>query len=820
MSSRRLRRGLAIVSGAALSLFVITLVATSYSSQARLRESMLGGMALDSEMRAAAIGYFLSERRNDVQDLARSAEVEAFFANRALKMTLEYGLAASLARIGARFDRLRAQKVVERGPIYDRVELLAPEGTVLAESGVPRPGSAPSPHESAGRAWPEVAVDPQSRYLVVRAAVEFRGEHVAQVLAWLAPATLAASLLQPEDGAQARRDFLLDRHDLLLLDRDVTRWPPPLTDVLRELSAGAPRVVPLGRDPLSREDVAVVRAPVPASDLSLVSVTPARDLLGPANTTTLLLAAGALPVVVLGAGLLLDRARRLNLALRARYAESSRRRGELEGRNTALQLEIRRREEVEHALRTQQGLLEQRSQELQRAIEETHTLAFYDSVTGLGNRTLFRECLRRSLARAQRRGQSVAVLFLDVDRFKRINDTLGHPAGDDLLKEVARRLEGCVRQADVVARDPGDGAEHCVSRQGGDEFTILLGDLDDPYQATGVARRVIDLLSRPIQVRGQEVVVTGSLGISLFPGDGSDPDTLIKNADTAMYSAKAQGRNRYQFYEPTMQMTAMHRLSLEGELRKALERNELRVYFQPQIQVESGRAVAVEALVRWQHPVRGMVPPADFISVAEETGLITPLTEWVIRAACAQGMEWRRRGCRPVRVAVNVSARQFGEPVYAAVERALRETGFPGCDLEVELTEGVLMENTAEASRVLSQLKALGARVSIDDFGTGYSSLAYLKAFPIDTLKIDRSFVRDLPGDPNSAAITRTIVAMARSLGLELVAEGVETEGQLTFLRALGCDLVQGYLFGRPAPAESLEPMLREASAPQPGAAA
>lgn len=735
-------------------------------------------------------------------------------------MTLEYGLAASLARIGARFDRLRTQKVVERGQIYERIELSDPEGRVLAESGASRPRSSVPGGDPLRAAPAEVVVDPQARQLIVQAEVEFRGERVARILAWVAPAALAASLLQPDDGAEVRRDFLLDRNGLPVLDRDLARWPSSLTDVLRELSPGTRGVVHLGQDPLSREEVVVARARVLASDLSLVSVTPARSLFGPGNATTLLLAAGALPVVLLASGLLLDRARRLNVALRARYAESSRRRGELEGRNTALQLEIHRREEVEHALRTQQALLEQRSQELQRAMEETHTLAFYDGVTGLGNRILFRECLRRSLARAQRRGQAVAVLFLDVDRFKRINDTLGHPAGDDLLKEVARRLEGCVRRADLVVRDAGENGEHCVSRQGGDEFTIMLADLDEPYQATGVARRVIEVLSHPIQVVGQEVVVTASLGISLFPTDGSDPDTLIKNADTAMYSAKARGRNRYQFYEPTMQMAAMHRLALEGELRKALERGELRLFFQPQVQVESGAVVAVEALVRWQHPVRGMVPPGEFISVAEESGLITPLTEWVLRAACTQGVEWRRRGCRPVRVAVNVSARQFGEPVYAAVERALRETGFPGRDLEVELTEGVLMENTAEARRVLSQLKALGARVSIDDFGTGYSSLAYLKAFPIDTLKIDRSFVRDLPEDSNSAAITRTIVAMARSLGLELVAEGVETEGQLTFLRALGCDLVQGYLFGRPAPPEAVEPMLRDASDAQPGAAA
>ena len=451
---------------------------------------------------------------------------------------------------------------------------------------------------------------------------------------------------------------------------------------------------------------------------------------------------------------------------------------------------------------------------LRQAEEQIRYLAFYDGLTGLANRELFRDRLNKALAAESRHNGLMALLFLDLDRFKRINDTLGHHVGDLLLKGVADRLNLCLRKADSVARFTEEDLEVCVSRLGGDEFIVLLTALESPKDAVCVAQRIIELISQPQNLQGHEVYVTTSIGISLFPLDGQDADTLVKNADAAMYEAKSKGRNNFQFYKESLNAATSERIKLENDLRKALKRNEFLLHYQPQVELESGWIVGVEALVRWNNPARGMVSPRDFIPAAEESGLIISLTEWVIMEACKQNRAWQRAGLPLLRVAVNISGHQFSQQhVAETVQRCLEASGLDAKYLEVELTESTLMENKDIAKSILERLKEMGLTIAIDDFGTGYSSLAYLKSFPIDILKIDRSFINDIITDPNDAAITRAIVAMAHGLELKVVAEGVETEEQLKFLQAIGCNQYQGFLFSRPLPAAELAALLLAESA-------
>jgi len=434
----------------------------------------------------------------------------------------------------------------------------------------------------------------------------------------------------------------------------------------------------------------------------------------------------------------------------------------------------------------------------QRAEQQIKHLAYHDTLTGLPNRMLFHDRLQQALSQAVREGHIMGVMFLDLDRFKIINDTLGHDVGDELLKAVSQRLINCIRQGDTVVR------------LGGDEFTIILPIIAKAEDAAFVAQKILTTLAEPFLLNHQELHITSSIGISLYPDDGTSTQTLIKNADIAMYRAKDLGKNNYQFYTADMNSRAMESITLENALRHALERDELLLHYQPQIDIRSGRIVGVEALVRWQHPEFGLVSPARFIPLAEETNLIIPIGEWVLRTACEQGRRWREQGLPVWRMGVNLSARQFRhknllEPIF----RIVRETGFDPHHLELEITESLLMQGAGKTIAVLEELDKAGIRLALDDFGTGYSSLSYLKRFPIDTVKIDRSFVRDIHTDPNDAAITSAIIAMAHSLKLSVIAEGVETEEQLAFLRERECDEYQGYLFSKPLAAEEIERLAR-----------
>ncbi|PLX94201.1 MAG: hypothetical protein C0619_03355 [Desulfuromonas sp.] len=437
--------------------------------------------------------------------------------------------------------------------------------------------------------------------------------------------------------------------------------------------------------------------------------------------------------------------------------------------------------------------------EQKQAEQRIQQLAYYDALTSLPNRALLQDRLNQVLAQAGRDGRQAGIMFLDLDRFKRINDTLGHVVGDQLLKIVAARLSQCIRKTDTVAR------------LGGDEFVILLSSVNRIQDVTTIARKVLEVLSDPVNLNGQEVFGSGSIGIALYPIDGTDESTLLRNADTAMYVAKERGRNTYQFYSEEMNMQAVERLTLETHLRRAFKLNEFTLFYQPQLDLETGRMTGMEALLRWNHPERGMISPATFIPLAEESGLIVPLGEWVLRTACAQAKAWQDEGFPVMRLGVNLSARQFQQPdLVAKVEEILLETGLAADCLELELTESAIMESPTEAILTLTDLRVRGVHLAIDDFGTGYSSLSYLKNFPIDRIKIAQDFVRDIPKDLDDAAIVEAVIAMARSLRLRVIAEGVETMEQMEFLKVRSCNEMQGYYFSKPLPPEELTKMMND----------
>jgi diguanylate cyclase (GGDEF)-like protein/PAS domain S-box-containing protein len=435
--------------------------------------------------------------------------------------------------------------------------------------------------------------------------------------------------------------------------------------------------------------------------------------------------------------------------------------------------------------------------EMKSSQSRMERMAFYDTLTNLANRRLFYDRLGQAVDHAQRSRHLSALLYLDLDQFKRVNDTLGHEVGDVLLQEVSTRLTSCVRQEDTVAR------------LGGDEFTVLLFDIKTPSDASLVADKILSALRQPLNISGHQLVVTTSIGITIVPQDGTDPNSLMKNADLAMYRAKEHGRNTYHFYSEEMNTNAIKRLRTEYELRRALERNEFTLRYQPKVRLSDQQIVGVECLIRWEHPERGLLAPYEFIEVAEETGAIVDMGNWIIQEACRTGRSLSEQAKRNIQIAVNISPRQFRDPnLVATIRRNLRESGLNPSTLELEITETMLMGDVEAANTTVRQLHELGVRMAIDDFGTGYSSLNYLKKFPINTVKVDRSFVMDIPESADDMAITSAVIAMAHRLNMEVVAEGVETKAQLDFLLEHDCEYAQGYLFAKPLPLADLRPMI------------
>jgi diguanylate cyclase (GGDEF)-like protein/PAS domain S-box-containing protein len=439
-----------------------------------------------------------------------------------------------------------------------------------------------------------------------------------------------------------------------------------------------------------------------------------------------------------------------------------------------------------------QDITERKEQE-----ERTRFLADHDELTELPNRSLFRQNLNKALQRAERSGRMLSILFFDLDRFKNINDSLGHDAGDEVLRAVAERLTACVRKIDMVARF------------GGDEFAVLTEGLTAEDQASTVARKILEALSKPMILAGRQYRPAASIGISTYPTDGRDAQALLKNADIAMYRAKEEGRGTFQFYSEQLNTHSVQRLEFESNLSNALNNREFVLYYQPKVDLATGRVTGLEALIRWISPQLGFIPPGEFISIAEETGLIVPMGRWVAQTACVQNRAWQKGGLPQLRIAINISARQMSDKgLVEFLSETVRKTGLTIESLELEITESAVMSNQEHAEKVLNELKDLGFHLTMDDFGTGYSSLAYLKRFPFDSVKIDQSFVRGIPESKDDEAIVEAIIAMAHSLQLKVVAEGVETREQYDFLRRLGCDQIQGYYFSKPIPASEIVKLL------------
>jgi diguanylate cyclase (GGDEF)-like protein len=459
---------------------------------------------------------------------------------------------------------------------------------------------------------------------------------------------------------------------------------------------------------------------------------------------------------------------------------------------------------VRYLLRTMRAF-----ESLRRSRKAIHQLAYYDVLTNLPNRRMFTERLHQSLETARRNHRLVGMLFIDIDNFKYINDTFGHSVGDRLLRSVAGQLLTCLRRSDAVGREQ-EVDEYPVARLGGDEFTVLLNGIDKADDAARAARRIIDAIAVPFLIGTEEVVVTPSIGIAVFPYDGNSVEELIRNADTAMFNAKQHGKNSYEFYTHSMSTSAFERLAMENDLHRAFSNGEFEVYYQPRIDLRTAAVVGLETLLRWHHPEKGIVRPADFILASEECGLIVPIGEWALRTACRQLHRWVGDGLVAVRLGINLSACQFRQTLFnQMLGDSVQEAGIPPAWLELEMTERVILEDIQGGGRALRDLKRMGVHLSLDDFGTGYSSLSLLRRLPIDTLKIDNSFVRDVGTDADNAAIVVAVIGLAHSLRMRVAAEGVETPQQLEFLREHGCDEAQGYYFAEPAPAAEMERWLR-----------
>ena len=441
--------------------------------------------------------------------------------------------------------------------------------------------------------------------------------------------------------------------------------------------------------------------------------------------------------------------------------------------------------------------------------EQVHYIAYHDSLTGLPNRLMFRDYLKRAIAEAKRSHQELALLFLDLDNFKRINDTLGHQSGDKLLQSFADRINGCVRESDVVSHVTHDGSSSIIARLAGDEFIILLPRTTGVTQTNKIARRILDALSEPFIIDKQELFISTSIGIALFPGDGQSVDDLMKNADIAMYHAKKSGRNNFQYFSGKMNEASLFKLKIEGKLRHAVENGELVLHYQPQVNMTTGRISGAESLLRWHDPELGQISPEVFVPIAEEYGLIIPISEWLVREACHQGQQWLDKYNIPITMAVNISAVHFnGHDLEGLIAKTLKQSGYEPQYLEVELTESSILNDPDQAIHTLASLQRMGLQTSLDDFGTGYSSLNYLMRLPLNKLKIDRSFVQNLEMNDRGIAIISAIIAMAHSLNLEVIAEGVEEEKHIHLLRQMKCDILQGYHIARPMPAIDFEQLL------------
>ena len=763
-SAKRGRRRAIQAVGILLGLYLAALIAFGYFGQQSLRGTLVEQEQLSIERQATAIGYFLASQQAVIDEFAASESPLRFLRSHERGLPGDDTARRKAAALRGDFEALLGSKTVAGRPVFNHIALVTRDGRNLIEA---RSDSGTG-HSDRYRVRPQVTPGDL--------VIERRDNQV--LLTLTAPVNL-----QDRSGWYLAADMdaaLVLRPLLAGTGRTAPRWRTALIDPDgRVIATSNGHDRESWRTPTALQRNSAISANVAGQRFRIVSF-PDLDLTQGVLTSPLFLAALAfLSVPLLGGVVYLLRLNEHNLLLRSGFLATRQQRAELRQQNHRLQREINKRTESEQQLAHQ---------------------ANYDQLTGLPNRNLAIDRLAQALKRAKRDGGIVLVMFIDLDRFKQVNDSLGHAAGDELLREASQRLQAQVRDSDTV------------SRLGGDEFLVIC---PEPLQHEGwekLAKRILKTLSQPFYVGDHEFFVGGSIGVASYPEGGGVPQRLVKNADIAMYAAKALGRNRYCYYDPSMDADAMETVKLENSLRHALARNEFQLVFQPIVDLSSGRTIAVEALLRWHSRELGEIPPERFLPVAEETGLIHELGEWVLLEACRQIGTLHPE--RDFRVTVNLSAKQFSRPgpLLDCVLQALRESGLMPSQLELEITESVLIDDRPEIGEFINQLDRIGVRLAIDDFGTGYSALNYLQRFPFDVLKIDRSLTSDIPDNGANAASIRAMIAMAHALDLEVIAEGVENRSQAGFLLVHHCELGQGFLYSKPVDV----PTLREHLALEP----
>ena len=760
-----------MAAGLILVGYVLLVLAVTYAGQHRLRESLATQHQYALEKTAAALGYFFDERRRDLERLREDRALEGFFANRALGMSMEHDPPASLRHVERTLQRVVEKTQINGWPVFRRIVLLDNEQLTLADTS---PGEPPivlrlSADEEASKSVALVLAWDQGNVAI---SLQTRFEHKG----WLAGYLVASVNEDTAFEELVRQMSEAARFELAVVDGQGRR-------VMGSggLAAGATGAAGTAAEPSRSFSL---RAAVPGTSLTVVEE--GENFWGNDYITSSWLTASlaVLALAVLAGAAVTQRTRTQNLVLQAKVEEAARQEEQLTHRNERLEEEMRVR------LGYEERLLRQ---------------ANYDQLTGLPNRNLAIDRLEQAMSRGRRTGAQVVVLYLDLDRFKNVNDTLGHSAGDQVLLQAAGRLSQVARANDTVAR------------LGGDEFLVVMADIEPGRSAEKAAERVAEAALRsfsdPFPVSGQEFFVSVSIGISVFPDDGEKAERLLQHADTALYQAKEEGRHAFRFFTPDMNRRAQRRATMEGHLLHAVERKELSLVYQPIVSLRTGTTVAFEALLRWQNPALGAVSPGLFVPLAEETGLIQEIGEWVLDQAMADLTGW---DAGPgLRLAVNVSSRQLRNPrrFLSAVEAALHRHRVQPSQLELEITERLLLEELPDTALALRELDACGVQLSIDDFGTGYSSLGYLKRFPVDILKIDRSFVNGVLKDASDAALVRAILALAQALRLSVVAEGVESPAQAEFLHTNGCPCGQGFWFSRPLRPEDVPAYLSAAGA-------
>ena len=731
------------LAGPLLILYMLLLLGVTSLAQRDFRSSYTTQLQLDLDKRAAALSYFYQERINDIRTLSSDSALEAYFANEALGMSMEYGLRASLLK-ASRILREKAEATTLGGQtVFSRIVFTRMDSSILLDTSndTLRAGRFPV---LASQTTQEVEIIADANTVVLSQPYLYKGKMHGRLLAFV-------------NHEQAFRQLVYEGS-----------------------SPAASRIVLLieGRTAASidkRPGSIRVQAGVKATPFRLEAhyyPTGMTSYLTSGWSSALL---ALLTVFILAGVAIAKRIRSQNSILYGRFEESARHRELLHQQNRQLQEEIHKRQDYEALLSRQ---------------------ANFDELTGLPNRSLGMERMSQALANQQAVDELVVVLLVDLDRFKQVNDTLGHAAGDRLLVEAAQRLLDSVRESDTVAR------------LGGDEFMILLPALNKRESAGLICRKILDSFSLPFVTANYEFFLTTSIGVAIAPDDGDDPHTLLKNADIALYKAKDEGRNTLRFFTPEMNERLKARQSMENLLIHALERNELFLLYQPVVCVTDPIIIGAEALLRWRNSALGLVSPDQFIPLCEDMGIIEEIGEWVLIQACNQASHWQSIG--PLRLSVNISSVQLRVPgtFLEMVGGILKRSGLPASNLELEVTERVVLDDSSTNQSVLRGLDSLGVRLSIDDFGTGFSALGYLKKFPFDTLKIDKSFVHDLPHDAGSVALARAILAMAHALGLDVIAEGIENSAQADFLASQHCDFAQGYHFHKPMPAEDLTALL------------